>query len=559
MVRDRTKRCSLSHADFETHCPAINWETFRSTLDNCGFTISTNNSSPTNGTYKKYQGRVHVKWADYNDTTDSGLVRPAATTWYDVQIQVQDTANATSSAVNSTEVPYNADFQVSSVTYSKASSGAVTAFIAFSLTTAYPYYAAVNGSTASDFLIHSGTTYAGLTLAGQWSYQAVRDGTVKSDGNPCSTPGDVCQLSGTLKYTWTPATGSCSLSSTQFYQFDFVLACNSTGVSNSCGAPMRSALALPSFGSFELAGNIDFCKAASTDFPISWPAPFNVQGGTSRTIGSKIVTEGTLSANKKIYGIALKNYRVVRSGLSGEWSLWNAGDTDVPFGGSGYAGSLTTIGTNTGFVFAQPVSSNNGFEWALSASFTPNIKLYSTSKVIESTTDSGNFMVSLPNDKGDTISFVMSIDLRLYTDSVSPFARKRRLRWRDARVQSGEPAAIRDASASTDPVGIAVPVNMQVSTDGTVTVVKTSTAGLSTGAVAGIAAMGAIVGIIGAGLAVFAVRRHQKKAHEGDTEAADKAVAHMLEGELSEEDKKRMSMLLISATAYSKRSHVIVA
>lgn len=387
----------------------------------------------------------------------------------------------------------------------------MTANVAYELTTAYPYYAIVNGSQASNYLIHSGTTYAGLTLGGGWAYTASLDGTQKSNGDPCAAAGDVCELAGTLSYTWTPATGSCSLSSSTAYQFDFTLACNTTGVNNDCGKPMRDALALPAFGSFQLTGNIDFCKAASTDFPISWSAPFDIVGSNSRTIGAKITTTGTLDTNKKIYGIALKNYRVARSGLGGEWSLWNAGATNVVLGGAGYAGSLSDVGTNTGFVFAEPVSANNGLQWTVSASFTPNIKLYSSAQGFTTTDLQGPYMITLPDDKGDSLSFTMTIDLRMYTDSVQPFARKRRLLYRDAVVQTVEPAAVKDASASTRPVSIAVPQNIQVSKNGEVTVLQTSPA-LSVGAIAGIAVAGAIVGVAAIGMTIFVVKQQQRKA-----------------------------------------------
>lgn len=460
-----------------------------------------------NGSYKIFHGRVHVKWEDWNATTGGTLVRPAASTWYDVTIQVQETANASSTTVTNTETPYNADFQVSSVTYSKDGTGAVTANIAFELTTAYPYYASVNGSTPSNYLIHSGTNYAGVTLTGDFTYTATLDGTKKANGQPCAVAGDVCKLSGILSYTWLPTTGSCSLSSEQAYQLDVTLECNSTGINSVCGKPMRDALALPSFGSFQLTGNIDFCKAATTNFPISWPVPFDVAGSSVRTIGAQIVTTGTLEANKKIYGIALKNYRVSRSGLTGEWSLWNAGATNVAYGDAGYDGSLTSVGTATGFVFSQPQSASNGLRWTVSASFTPNIRLFSGPQGFTTTAGQGNFMIVLPDDKGDQLTFRMAIDLRLYTDSM-PFAR-RRLLYRDATIKTAQPAAVNDASASTNPISITVPENLQVSGDGSMTVIKTGA--LSIGAIAGIAVAGAVVGIAGIGIGLFVLKRKQRK------------------------------------------------
>jgi hypothetical protein len=65
---------------------------------------------------------------------------------------------------------------------------------------------------------------------------------------------------------------------------------------------------------------------------------------------------------------------------------------------------------------------------------------------------------------------------------------------------------VSDIELVTSPVGLKVPENVQVSTDGSVTVLNTQN-GLPTGIVAGIAAIGAAVGIAAVGLTIFIVRR----------------------------------------------------
>lgn len=211
-------------------------------------------------------------------------------------IQVQSEANYTGNSTTNTETPYSSDFKVTGITYSKANDGAVTANIAYELSTNFPYYPSVPaGGHDYNVLIHSGSggsaTYAGLALGesgsssypgGAWSNALTLDGTVKSDGSACSAVQDVCVMRGTLSYTWTPTpaqTASCSISSATAYQFDFYLQCfaNYNGtIASVCNVPMRQALDLTSFASFKFQGNVDFCKSAATDFPISWSQNFDV-------------------------------------------------------------------------------------------------------------------------------------------------------------------------------------------------------------------------------------------------------------------------------------------
>lgn len=84
---------------------SVPWNTFRSSpLNNCGFTIS-ENTTVDNATYRVYTGRVHVLWEDYNSTTATSPVRPNATMWWDVSVQIQVETNTTSAPTNNTEIP----------------------------------------------------------------------------------------------------------------------------------------------------------------------------------------------------------------------------------------------------------------------------------------------------------------------------------------------------------------------------------------------------------------------------------------------------------------------
>jgi hypothetical protein len=134
----------------------------------------------------------------------------------------------------------------------------------------------------------------------------------------------------------------------------------------------------------------------------------------------------------------------------------------------------------------------------------------------------GDYLISLPNDKGATLSFTMTLAIRLYSDTTQNFAgQKRRLLYRDTTVPVITTAdAVSDVEFVTSPVGLKVPENVQVSTDGSVTVLSTQN-GLSTGMVAGIAAIGAVLGAAAIGLTVVLVRRKQRNAAaQADAEAA---------------------------------------
>lgn len=470
-----------------------------------------------------------MKWEDYDTYLASTPVRPNMTTWYDVTVQIQVEANSTSNATANTEIPYQSDFKVSSITYSKDAEGLVTANIAYQLSTNFPYYAAFPSTQPFDYLVHSGAgssaTYAGLALGessstsfpgGTWSNTFTSNGTLTGDGTPCDTVGENCVMQGILSYQWTPTpskTASCSISSNTAYQFDFVLQCSTSyngTIGSSCGTAMRDALALPNFGSFKFSGNVNFCKSAATDFPLSWTQNFDVMS-SSRSIGQTITAAGAFTVDKMLSAVAIKEFRVARSDLSGFWSMWTAaGDSATA---SASSGSRSAVGDNVQFG-ASIDPSNSGKQWAISTSFTPNIKMYSGVQSNFNTVSSrGAYLISLPNDKGQSISFRITMVVRLYADSTQTFAkmRKRRFAYRDAIVQAIKgAAAVSDLELTTGPVGMKVPDNIQVSKDGSVTVLQTSS--LSIGAIAGIAAMGAIVGSVLVTAGILIVRRRQRNA-----------------------------------------------
>jgi hypothetical protein len=150
---------------------------------------------------------------------------------------------------------------------------------------------------------------------------------------------------------------------------------------------------------------------------------------------------------------------------------------------------------------------------SISTSFTPNIKLYdSVQLTFDSVGSRGAYMISLPNDKSLTLSFTATLIIRMYSDATQNFAgARRRLMYRDTPVPVFRSAtAVSDSEYSTSPASVKIPSNVQVSGDGSVTVLNTQPA-LSTGAIAGIAAIGAVVGGALVAMTILLVRRQQKK------------------------------------------------
>lgn len=268
------------------HKYAFNWTTFRTAaVGNCGFNQTLNTTAEQS--YMRYDGRIFLWWEDYANMSTSTPAAQNATFYYDVTFQVPAEVNYSSPDVSNVEIPYRGDFLVSAITYTKDSAGVVQASIAFQLSTNWPYYPYFANSP-KDLVANSGL-YAGLALDSfpsyVWadSYPTGQDGLHKPDGTTlCSQYGDVCSMNGVLTYTWKPTPGStpssCTIASSTAYQFDFMLGClPNNGTQSSCDVPLRDATNLAQMGSFKFSGEIDFCKAAATDFPLTWSKNFDVE------------------------------------------------------------------------------------------------------------------------------------------------------------------------------------------------------------------------------------------------------------------------------------------
>lgn len=322
-------------ACFFNHAFRMPWKTFRDTLGSCGFAISTANSLRT------YKGRVFVTHEDFSSDLAAQATRPAATNFYDINLSVANDGTSNVTNNTGTEKPYNADFKVDELSYTKDNDGVVKASIAYSLSTNWPYQVQLPSTDAKTHLISDASapnvSFAGLRLLdnnnyprGAFSHNFMNnlDGTKQLNGSACNAAGQTCAFHAVLSFTWKPTVGfndSCSLSSgANNFQLDFVLAC--AGLTNSlCGKRMRLSLALPLLGAFKIQGSTDFCAAPSTSFPLSWSKPFDVTSN-SRKIGEAIEAKGTLRIEKQLSALAIYDFSVSRADLTGSWPLWTPGE-----------------------------------------------------------------------------------------------------------------------------------------------------------------------------------------------------------------------------------------
>lgn len=415
------------------------------------------------------------------------------------------------------------NFQLNDVTYTKDDTGLVKASFAYSISTNYPYQAQLPSVNARDHLLsdlNAGIVYAGLRLgdsasfpAGSWSHAYINglDGTKILDGTPCDAATEICELQGVLTYSWIPtssAPSSCSISTNNsVFQWDFNLGCdNGLGASNACGKKMRTALGLPNLAQFRIVGTTDFCSAPTTSFPISWIKVFDVESKT-RNVGQAIRASGQFRIDKAISAVAVKEFSVSRGDLSGSWQLWNAASD------SAIANSSTGVASTLGVDVAAKVSitsSDSGFTWDISASYTPNIKLLDAlAGTLVSTALRPSHMIVLPDDIGKDLSFTALLALRLYSDPVqnNNGARlRRRLVYRDL-VQGSEilsmlPKAAEDLVEKTSPVSVSVPG------------ANANQSGLSIGLIVGVAVAGCAAALAVTGGAFLYVRGRRTKDEE---------------------------------------------
>lgn len=203
----------------------------------------------------------------------------------------------------------------------------------------------------------------------------------------------------------------------------------------------------------------------------------------------------------------------MRSGDT-SYSLWDGALASATSADADATADRSEMGDKVNFL-RSIVASVDKKTYSIATSFTPNIKLATAAG-----TSRAEHMIVLPDDKDATITFTMTMALRLYSDTTQTFERRRRLLYRDASVPLVTADPVNDIELQTSPVNVKVPGNVQISTDGSVTVISTP-ATLSVGAIAGIAAIGAAVAAASIGLAVVVVRKHkQTAAAKADAEAA---------------------------------------
>lgn len=397
------------------HHWSIAWNTFRTTLAQCGFTQA------NNGTFLKYSGRLHVQWADYDSMSSSNPVHTAASTWYPVTVAFEAESTSTTNPASNTEQPYLDSFNVTSLEYINRES-LVAMQVGFSIATKWPYYPYLPPTNGSQLVGASGV-YSGLSLGSWPSAEWLTEYVDAQDGpSNCSQVNDLCTLVGKVTYTWNPSVDSSSCSIAGSYQLNFQLGClAANGSTNVCDQPMRQALNTPTLGTFAMPETVlDLCKAAT------------VPSSSAPPVGGAIGFTSSLGFRSSVNMVRYREYQVSRADMSSAsesvpayWELWDR-TNNAPSA----KGALVEVAT------AASNDDSTGKSWTLVSSFTPN-KLVNTNNI--SSLDYGHpdraqYMIVFPDDRGTELSFRVNMVVRIWTGAIT--RKQRRMLWSDMGVSA---------------------------------------------------------------------------------------------------------------------------
>lgn len=270
---------------FFNHRYSVSLSDFRDVtkLNLCGFNVATETVDGV--TYEVLSGRAHLRWADYDAMEAAQSVRPPFTTYYPMSIRIAKEASSGGNGGTSEPSPvvpkgvcgcfdrvilsipsdrstddsqstHRADdntFTLKSFMYSK-SSGSVTVQLRYNISLSYPYFPYFSDPTPGSQLVN---TFGGLSLQSypdlKWTHEFISG----LDGR-CQPSATQCTMEALLSLSWTPREGSCTLNSTQ--QFDFYIGCESGGT-DVCGKKLRDVY--PEAGRV-VWGDVDYCAVRET-------------------------------------------------------------------------------------------------------------------------------------------------------------------------------------------------------------------------------------------------------------------------------------------------------
>ncbi len=491
------------------------WEAIRNPTIGCALTQSTFGSGDASTV--AYKGKIVAMWQDFYPADAKRkrpqANRPASVMYYPMSVSFKQSVKQNATQVMNGTDPYVADsFAITDVLYTKLA-GQLKLQFSYKIGAYYPYLLLPSESAsvlAGNFGIAknpllSGTvkSFSGATVGlGTFTSTCVRP----NDGGPPANvaitkqignnPGDLvipanreCTYSQTVEYTWaysdtnTADSPQCDVAGD--YTFNWAT-CTYTsthqGTNAGCILPSLSS-SVGIVGEVKIPGSIDLCKAPTTDYSLTTSSVL-APAAAVYDVGSRVTFATTITSGKQITTGVIQDFTIedVRNGAPFyTWSLYQHGAVTSASG---------TLRSNIG--------------WTSSVVLDP-AKLVATVNIgytpaIGGTSKSADFLIALNDRSVSSLTLRNTLRVRFYFDSQDSTTVTRRLMYRDTTITTVQGASDVSQVASTR---IKIPVDLRAPE----TMTTTSSTGLSTAAVASIAAIGTALVVAAAGVGALVYRR----------------------------------------------------
>jgi hypothetical protein len=494
------------------------WEAIRNPTTGCALTQST--SGTGDASTVAYKGKILAMWQDSYPADVKRkrpeADRPASVMYYPLSVSFKQSVKQNSTQVMNGTDPYVADsFSISDVLYTK-SAGQLKLQFSYKISAYYPYLllpsesasvlAGNFGATKNPLLSGTVKSFTGATLSlGTFTSTCVRPNSDQSAANVDITkqiganPGDLvipanreCQYTQTVEYTWaytdtnTADSAQCDVAGD--YSFNWAT-CTYTstdsGTNAGCILPSLSSTVGGTVGAVKLPGSIDLCKAPNTDYSLS-TSSILAPGAAVYDIGSRITLATTITSGKQITSGIIQDFIIedVRNGAPFySWTLYQNGAVPP---------ASATLRSNIGWT-SSVTQDSTALVSTVNIAYTP---------AIGGTAKSADNLIALNDRSVSSLTLRNTLRVRFYFDTQDSTAVTRRLLYRDTTVTTVQGASDVSQVASTR---IKIPVDMKAPE----TMATTSSTGLSTAAVAGIAAIGTALVVAAAGIGALVYRRRR--------------------------------------------------
>jgi hypothetical protein len=491
------------------------WEAIRSPTIGCALTQSTFGSGDASTV--AYKGKIVAMWQDFYPADAKRkrpqADRPASVMYYPMSVSFKQSVKQNATKVINGTDPYVADsFAITDVLYTKIA-GQLKLKFSYKIGAYYPYLLlpsesasvlAGNFGNAKNPLL-SGTvkSFSGATVAlGTFTSTCVRPNGGGSAANVAITkqignnPGDLvipanreCTYSQTVEYTWTYSdtntadSAQCDVAGD--YTFNWatcMYTSTNQGTNAGCILPSLSS-SVGIVGAVKLPGSIDLCKAPNTDYSLTTSSVL-APAAAVYDVGSRITFATTITSGKQITTGIIQDFTIedVRNGAPFyTWTLYQHG---------AFISASATLRSNIGWT-SSVVLDPTRLVSTVNIAYTP---------AIGGTSKSADFLIALNDRSVSSLALRNTLRVRFYFDSQDSTTVTRRFMYRDTTITTVQGASDVSQVASTR---IKIPVDLRAPE----TMTTTSSTGISTAAVASIAAIGTALVVAGAGVGALVYRR----------------------------------------------------